>query len=58
MEAAEQPSDDDPLAVAALPGEVPGDAAEVVADGPPDLDDPSLYFARQLSWMDFNNRVL
>jgi polyphosphate kinase len=30
----------------------------VVARGEVDLDDPSLYFNRELSWMDFNSRVL
>ena len=26
--------------------------------GGPDLSDPSLYFNRELSWLDFNDRVL
>lgn len=24
----------------------------------PSLDDPSLYFSRELSWLEFNDRVL
>src|SRR5688572_1027108 len=32
-------------------------AADVVAE-PPALEDPTLYFNRELSWMDFNDRVL
>ena len=33
------------------------DAAAASA-APPDLDDPSLYINRELSWLDFNQRVL
>jgi polyphosphate kinase len=28
------------------------------ADGVPPLDDPSLYYSRELSWLEFNDRVL
>src|SRR5918996_1375937 len=31
---------------------------EAEAPGAPDLEDPSLYFNRELSWLDFNDRVL
>jgi polyphosphate kinase len=35
------------------------DRAAIPADVPPaDLDDTSLYFNRELSWLDFNDRVL
>jgi polyphosphate kinase len=36
---------------------VPGGTAEVV-DPDPDLDDPRLYLNRELSWIEFNTRVL
>jgi polyphosphate kinase len=32
--------------------------AEAAARPTPDLEDPSLYFNRELSWLDFNDRVL
>jgi polyphosphate kinase len=32
--------------------------AERDAEAAPDLEDPSLYFNRELSWLDFNDRVL
>ena len=31
---------------------------EAPAEAPPDLTDPGLYFNRELSWLDFNDRVL
>ena len=40
---------DQELTLAVVPSEVPDD---------PSLDDPSLYFNRELSWIDFNSRVL
>src|SRR3954468_1237093 len=33
-------------------------ATEAEAPEPPDLRDPELYFNRELSWMQFNARVL
>src|SRR5436305_2827646 len=32
--------------------------AEVAPAAPSDLEDPALYFNRELSWLDFNERVL
>ena len=42
---------------------IPGGGKPAAEDAPPlrpeiDLEDPSLYFNRQTSWMDFNDRVL
>ena len=34
------------------------EAGDDAAAGAPDLGDPSLYFNRELSWLDFNERVL
>jgi polyphosphate kinase len=31
---------------------------EAATPGVPDLEDPALYFNRELSWLDFNERVL
>jgi polyphosphate kinase len=31
---------------------------ESTADATPNLDDPSLYYSRELSWLEFNDRVL
>jgi polyphosphate kinase len=36
----------------------PAEVESPVSTRPPDLDDPSLYFSRELSWLEFNERVL
>ena len=53
----------EPTEAEAMPSrvEVDAPAAEAVArpePAPADLEDPSLYFNRELSWLDFNDRVL
>jgi polyphosphate kinase len=41
-----------------LRGEAPGSPSDEVHDASPALDDTSLYLNRELSWLDFNDRVL
>ncbi len=36
----------------------PGAPPEPATDGSVDIEEPSLYFNRELSWLDFNERVL
>src|SRR5687768_16303919 len=46
----------DTLEVDAVTTSTNGGEAQTAA--PPDLEDHSLYFNRELSWLDFNDRVL
>src|SRR6266480_4853436 len=48
-----EPTEAQPTAAEALET-----AAQRVAPAAPDLEDSSLYFNRELSWLDFNDRVL
>ncbi|HEX2266113.1 MAG TPA: hypothetical protein VHH14_07500, partial [Solirubrobacterales bacterium] len=38
--------------------DAPSAGAEVEAEAGRDLEDPALYFNRELSWVEFNDRVL
>jgi len=42
----------------AAPAEVEQTPAATAHGATPDLDDPALYFNRELSWLEFNDRVL
>jgi len=50
--------DEDALLEQELQTRARPEAEPVSTDRAPDLEDPSLYFNRELSWLDFNDRVL
>jgi polyphosphate kinase len=59
MELGRQQRDDEPTATpVGLRREAPASPSNEVHDAPPALDDTSLYLNRELSWLDFNDRVL
>ncbi|MCW3029868.1 MAG: polyphosphate kinase, partial [Solirubrobacterales bacterium] len=58
MELDRQQDADDRTSTVGLPHEAPERLIEPPHVAPPALDDPSLYLNRELSWLDFNDRVL
>ncbi|MEA2209376.1 MAG: polyphosphate kinase [Solirubrobacteraceae bacterium] len=58
MELDRQQGADDRTSTVGLPHESPERLIEPPHVAPPALDDPSLYLNRELSWLDFNDRVL
>src|ERR1700751_1415400 len=59
MELGRQQRGDEPTATAVGPRrEAPVSPPDEIHDAAPALDDTSLYLNRELSWLDFNDRVL
>jgi polyphosphate kinase len=59
MELGRQQRGDEPTATAVgLRREAPASPPDEIHDAAPALDDTSLYLNRELSWLDFNDRVL